>query len=441
VNVGTSRILQHGQFAKRSAQGQRTFARFNENQPRGKDGRWIATGDVAAAAGSVGDAAQLFGRIKEGDTEQAEKLVAFLQENGMSATDAKEAMKQGTGRESTGKYTPNAAKVQENAGGAKTPAASNPASKASAELAQGIQSDLMTVAEISDAYGSTKDAAEAIASFRAEEYLKENLDKFGENDEPLDPKSDRFQELQAQIAERTIAQIDMDKLDADVSKMFEDATAQRGGQQVLQAGEELGQGIQSDLITVGEIADAYGSTKDAAEAIANFRAEEYLKENLDKFGENDEPLDPESDRFKDLQAKLARETLNNVDMDKLDADVSKMFEDATAQLGGKQVLQAGEELGQGIQSDLITVGEIADAYGSTKDAAEAIANFRAEWHLKENLDKFGENGKPLDPESDRFKDLQAKLARETLNNVDMDKLDADVSRMFADLAAQRGNSR
>jgi general stress protein YciG len=99
----------------------KTFARFNENQPRGKDGRWIAAGDVAAAAGSVEDAAKLFGRLKEGDTEQAEKLVAFLQEKGMAEADAKQAMKQGTGKQSTGAAKPDPQRVQEagsNGGGA-----------------------------------------------------------------------------------------------------------------------------------------------------------------------------------------------------------------------------------------------------------------------------------------------------------------------------------
>jgi len=50
----------------------------------------------------------------EDEIDEAEKLVAFLQEHGMSEADAKQSMLEGTGIESTGKYKPDPKKIEEN---------------------------------------------------------------------------------------------------------------------------------------------------------------------------------------------------------------------------------------------------------------------------------------------------------------------------------------
>jgi hypothetical protein len=98
-----------------------SFARFNANQPRDAQGRWVSTGDVSGAIGNLTKMKELFGRLKPEDTGAAEQLVAFLQENGASEEDAKQAMKEATGKESTGANKPDPAKVAA-AGGSTKPA-------------------------------------------------------------------------------------------------------------------------------------------------------------------------------------------------------------------------------------------------------------------------------------------------------------------------------
>lgn len=66
-----------------------TYAKFNPNQPRGDNGRWISNGAAADAAGSIEKAAALFKGVSKPD--QQAKLVKFLQEKGMSEADAKKA--------------------------------------------------------------------------------------------------------------------------------------------------------------------------------------------------------------------------------------------------------------------------------------------------------------------------------------------------------------
>ena len=71
----------------------KSFAKFDPNQPRGDNGRWIASGKVEAAAlsGSIEKAAELFGGVS--NPEQRAKLVKFLQAKGMSEADAMAAEK------------------------------------------------------------------------------------------------------------------------------------------------------------------------------------------------------------------------------------------------------------------------------------------------------------------------------------------------------------
>ncbi|MCR9292059.1 MAG: phage portal protein [bacterium] len=76
------------------------LAKFNANQPRGSDGKWIPGGDVEAAIGNPDKLKQLFEKIDS--PEEADKFVEFIQEKGGSKEEALQARKDGFDNRASG---------------------------------------------------------------------------------------------------------------------------------------------------------------------------------------------------------------------------------------------------------------------------------------------------------------------------------------------------